>query len=378
MDARVRLLELIQLVYAGPGTQEGWQVFLHELCIATNGSAAHFISVSMPSPHATISLTINTDPAALRGYRDHWAAHDPWGHGLARRTIGCGNVVTGDELISHAQLKETAYYRDFSRSYDMVRCVIGTIEPGPDAVSVISINGTERRGPFGRKDKTLLEALVPHIRMALQLHRRLAAAEASADVLGGVIDHASHAVMFVDGCGKVTFMNRAAQTLLAARDGLVAENGELRAMRPADTRQLRRLVSRAAATAAGEQIDSGGAFAVDRPSGRHPLMVLVSPLSRRRSTMPNVEASGVMVVVTDPEHTEIPSAEMLCALLGLTMAEAKLTRLIARGVTLAEAAAQLGIGVQTVRTRTKAIFDKTGTHRQADLVRLVLNGTPRL
>jgi DNA-binding CsgD family transcriptional regulator len=44
--------------------------------------------------------------------------------------------------------------------------------------------------------------------------------------------------------------------------------------------------------------------------------------------------------------------------------------LIAGGRTVAEAAGALGIGVSTVRTHLLRIFDKTGTHRQADLVRM--------
>jgi DNA-binding CsgD family transcriptional regulator len=55
-----------------------------------------------------------------------------------------------------------------------------------------------------------------------------------------------------------------------------------------------------------------------------------------------------------------------------------LTRVLAEGATLDSAAARLGLRIGTVRTRLKTIFDKTGTHRQADLVRLVLLGSTHL
>jgi hypothetical protein len=85
------------------------------------------------------------------------------------RRASSGSVVIGDALISHAQLKKTAYNNDFGRPYDMVRAVIGTIEIGPHAVSVISINGTERRGPFATDDSGLLIALMPHLHSASPL-----------------------------------------------------------------------------------------------------------------------------------------------------------------------------------------------------------------
>jgi DNA-binding CsgD family transcriptional regulator len=41
-----------------------------------------------------------------------------------------------------------------------------------------------------------------------------------------------------------------------------------------------------------------------------------------------------------------------------------------------EAGERLGLRRETVRSRLKAIFEKTNTHRQGELVRLVLTGTP--
>jgi DNA-binding CsgD family transcriptional regulator len=41
------------------------------------------------------------------------------------------------------------------------------------------------------------------------------------------------------------------------------------------------------------------------------------------------------------------------------------------GAALAEAAEKLGVSVATVRTQLRSIFDKTHTHRQAELVILI-------
>ena len=73
----------------------------------------------------------------------------------------------------------------------------------------------------------------------------------------------------------------------------------------------------------------------------------------------------------------LPSEEILKLLFNLTPAEAKLTRLFAEGCGLTEAATRLGVTRETLRTRLKSIFEKTNTHRQAELVRLILNATPR-
>jgi DNA-binding CsgD family transcriptional regulator len=82
-----------------------------------------------------------------------------------------------------------------------------------------------------------------------------------------------------------------------------------------------------------------------------------------------------MVFATDPEDVVVLDEEVLRALFDLTPAEAKLTRLIGQGATLTEAGLRLNLRSETVRSRLKTIFEKTGAHRQAELVRLVIGAT---
>jgi DNA-binding CsgD family transcriptional regulator len=58
----------------------------------------------------------------------------------------------------------------------------------------------------------------------------------------------------------------------------------------------------------------------------------------------------------------------------LTPAEARLAALIVGGYSLHAAACRLHISSNTARTHMKRIYDKTETHRQADLIRLVASG----
>jgi DNA-binding CsgD family transcriptional regulator len=57
---------------------------------------------------------------------------------------------------------------------------------------------------------------------------------------------------------------------------------------------------------------------------------------------------------------------------GLTEAEARLADVLAAGEDLRAAALKLRITYGTARTRLAEIFQKTNTHRQAELVTLLL------
>ena len=64
--------------------------------------------------------------------------------------------------------------------------------------------------------------------------------------------------------------------------------------------------------------------------------------------------------------------EQLKQLFGLTGSEARLALAMSQGKTIAEAAAQLNLTVETARNYSKRIYAKTDTRGHADLVRILL------
>jgi PAS domain-containing protein len=212
MDQRDRLFDLLNVLYAAPGTEDGWLVFLDSVCAAIDATGASFISVN-PLGRANVAVSARTDPAALSEYAAHWGAVDPWGSSARLRDINPGEVVLGSGLIGWSALTRTEYYNGFGRRYDIVRSLVGVVERGPSATSVIALNGTERRGEFSEDDTRLLALLMPHVQRALQLHRRLLDSDARIGQVTAAMDASPHGVILVRANGMVTFMNRAAERL---------------------------------------------------------------------------------------------------------------------------------------------------------------------
>jgi DNA-binding CsgD family transcriptional regulator len=107
-----------------------------------------------------------------------------------------------------------------------------------------------------------------------------------------------------------------------------------------------------------------------RPSLLRPLTVVVSPLAASGSP----EGAAVILFVSDPEVRITPSERLLSSLYGLTAAEAALAARLLEGQEVSEAAQSLRIGLPTARTHLSRILAKTGTRRQAELLRLLLRG----
>lgn len=74
---------------------------------------------------------------------------------------------------------------------------------------------------------------------------------------------------------------------------------------------------------------------------------------------------------------EAPGIQQRAIGFGLTPAELRLIIPLSKGTGLKRAACELGISPNTAKSRLRSIFEKTGTHRQAELVSLLFTPVPR-
>jgi DNA-binding CsgD family transcriptional regulator len=104
------------------------------------------------------------------------------------------------------------------------------------------------------------------------------------------------------------------------------------------------------------------------------LSVLLAPARPQSQTLASSErCPAATVFVSDPQKQSQVSMEVLMDVYGLTRTEARLACELAHGARIDEAAATLAMGTGTARTHLKNILQKTDTHRQAELVRLILS-----
>lgn len=181
--------------------------------------------------------------------------------------------------------------------------------------------------------------------------------------------------LLVDGAANVLFANAAARAVLEAGDGLILKGGSLATSDGADT--LRRLIASCGSAVGPLRGPLGGELEVQRGLRRLPLRLTVMPV---RSKEPVTEtpwlglrAPTAIVTIEDPETARRQWAETLHERYGLTAAEAALAAEIVRGDGRAAAAQRRGISIATARSQLSSIFEKTGTSRQAELVRLLLD-----
>jgi DNA-binding CsgD family transcriptional regulator len=173
-----------------------------------------------------------------------------------------------------------------------------------------------------------------------------------------------------DMCAVVLATNGTAKKILNTGDALqISESGELRTTArnaPAIADALKRLEQ---AGGNGKPASGANAFLIPRKSGARPITALM-----RRIDAPPATGSSrqVLIMMLDGTLSVSATSSDLQQLYGFTPGETRLANLLMSGKSLADSCDELGVRLSTGCSHLRKIFKKTKTHRQGELVALLL------
>lgn len=184
-----------------------------------------------------------------------------------------------------------------------------------------------------------------------------------------LLDILSFGIVLVCGT-RIVFANRAAMAIHREDDGL-AVAAVLHTGSHLVDKAIRALLDEACAAAQAGR-DHLMSLSIPRPSRRRDFLLTVCALPGDPGQCD--DDARAVVFISDPERRPAMPGQVLSSLFGLTPTETEVARALAQGRRTDEIAADLGIAQTTVAFHLRNLFDKTGTHRQADLIVLLLTG----
>ena len=225
----------------------------------------------------------------------------------------------------------------------------------------------ESRSAVDDRDIELLRLLGPHFRRAVVISRLLESTSARAKTFSAVLEASPSGIVLVDEKLGIVHANAKAQAMLAAGDPIREHSGRL-ALRQEIVAQS---LEAAVASAVNDESNARNGLGIPaRWLDDIPAVLHVLPLERR-AVAATVTSSAVAAVFIAEAATPLRlPGDALALLYSLTPAETRVFELVVEGVPLGEVADRLGSAPTTVRTHLQRIFDKTGVHRQAELVGL--------
>ncbi len=358
---------VVSEIYASSINPENWVVALSDIgrLLDATGCA---ISVGEGTSRSVTTATVPSE--AYRSYIDYYRSIDYMLDAVERGPAGL--IRGGQPLV--ALKTHSEFEADFLRPFDMtdglfVRLTVGTTP------TTFLVAAPKRSEPFDTAERVkFMGALIPHVQQALRTHDKLAALADSAVELAGALEVVRHGVIIVAGEHLVINLNSAAERILRADDGLCMRSGRIAATTTRAEQELHSAIQNALA---GEPstVRTGQSLSCFRPSGKRPYVIHVLPSHRRNADEPPRQPMALVLII-DPEDEPEPAVALLRRLYRLTEAEAEVALHVMHGADLKQISEELSISYTTVRTHLQHVFDKTDTHRQAELVRLLLVLTP--
>lgn len=377
MYSERKIQELIPTIYDAAENCSLWPTVLSSIAKLLRSEVGTLYAHDLQNQAGRVAAVFGIDSAQQRAYEQYYAAKNIFFiHG--KHLLVSGAVCTADMMCPDRSIVlKSEFYNDFMVPLGMYEGMNGVIFEDQDWTGMIGVIRRKNRAPFREADVRSLKALIPHLERAFRFQNRLSKLGAQHAASGEALNRWSMGVILIDHNRNILLMNRSAESILRQCDGLTFAHGELRAARASQTAALQNSLLTAIRIYRGRLVSPSGLIRISRPSQKRPLEILVTPVGTNGPLFRGVNAAAIMFV-SDPEAADHSDQELLRHLYGLSAAEATTAALLVTGKSIRDIANELHVSRETPRMHLKRIFEKTGTRRQPELIRLLLRNPAHL
>jgi DNA-binding CsgD family transcriptional regulator len=353
LDLLPRLLEGL---LEGLGEEPLWATFLSRLRegLGADYTSIVFRPIPVGQPQSrVVHLFSGADwpPLIAAAYREGGYQDDP----LPYFALTEGRPYRLSELLTAGDPDHEDYRRRMLEPSGMN--VMRLVRIGAGGISAwLTVSRNE--GEFPPSADALIQALVPALRAAIAARIALERERTGAAVASEAIRRMNFGWITLDAEGRILDADSHGARLLEGGAMLLrGRGGRLTARDPQ--------VSREIAAAIRNPGERPRAIVLHREPW---LDMLLVPANLRQAAGP---APALVAYVHSDSWSSADRCEQLGELFDLIPCEARLALALSRGMSLAEAADELGLTVESARTYSKRIYAKTGARGQADLVRFI-------
>lgn len=371
--------ELVAALYQAAAGKIRWRAALDPLAAALGCWTVYLTGIDRPG--GSIAFLHQGGPAppqALLAYLNGYHSLDP---GLALlRAKPAGKWLHYHEYFDDSFVAGNRFYQEFLLPFG-ARHLSGVklFESSGKIVHFLAVRGLDAP-VWSDAELALLDRLKCHLMRAMQIDEHLQHTASRMNVAETLLEQFWQPVVLLDRNRAIVYRNRSAGQMLRAADCIVDRNGRIGCRHPSDHLEL---------GAALDMLDAEEHRATSLRKVRRRIVRLrratdngvMSVVAIAISAPASIGAAGgsplALLVFHDPTVVARPDPFILGEAFGLTPAESRVAVQLTQGRRAEDIAVANGVSIATVRSQIKALFHKTGTHRQADLVR-ILSSLPSL
>jgi len=270
-------------------------------------------------------------------------------------------AAASDDVLPSDQFRKHEFYEFIERVGDAESAAGIKLFESSSSFAALNLHYGRRQAPeYNITIPAFLNALAPHLSLAIQLNARLGELGEPTPTLETAVEQFHTPAFLVDHDGVLLEANPAAQDLLKVGQAVhLQDGGRLWIVEDAGRTKL------AAYMCAGGPPNRKSPNGAVRSSAWRMFEFNSAALDRRVAWMPS--AKKWILALYEPILAR-PSMVARAQQYGLTRQETKVAAAVVDGQRVDTIALTLGISSATVRQHLKSIFTKTGAHRQPELI----------
>jgi DNA-binding CsgD family transcriptional regulator len=364
--------DLIGLIYDAVTSRDGFFPFLKRFIEVFNGHSGSFAIFDTQSNSPLGYWVVNIPEHALEFYVEHVAPRDILVESaLSVFQQGNSRFVAGNlDIPNVKEMREATRVNEWLTSFGAWEAAGAIVFQDENYLNFFGIQRTKNQPEFTREELAIFDLFLPHLKRAVQLYTKMGALDLNNIPERSALNQVQQGILICDTTFRVVFKNSTADHVLATNNGLrLSSDGLLSFHGQEFSRQFVVHLSDAV-RASVDSADTDDKILRYR-NGSQNLTIVVSPLTAPADASGSHYRGGAMISLYDWVNRKTISAEKLQHFFGLSKAEARVAAQLAKGDSPIEIAEHLSRSRETVKSHLQAIYRKTGTSRQGELVSLL-------
>jgi DNA-binding CsgD family transcriptional regulator len=340
-----------------------------EGCGYIGGSVASLSSEETWRRTAHFYFAWGADPHYMRLYEEKYHKLNPAFPTVLFFAVEEPRSIVPD-CITREEYCRSRFGKEWLLPQGMIDGLFANLEKSPTACSTLVV---ARKLPDGFADDEMrrrFALVVPHIRRATLIGKIIDLKTVEAAAFADSLDTLASSMFLVDATGRIIHANASGHSMISEAAALRAPGGRLGAL---DAQADQALLDSFSAAARGDAVLAKKGIAVPlKARDEQRYMAHVLPLTSGSRRKAGASYAATATIFVRKAELDLPSPpEAVAKEFGLTPAELRVLFAIIEVGSVPQVSQVLGVSEATVKTHLRHLFEKTGTRRQAELVKLV-------
>lgn len=377
----------VEAIQAAALRPEAWTQAMQSIARLMRAPRALLFTPALAPQSGGFVMAHEVSEPFLIEWSNHYLVHDIWTQrAMEQGQIRDGNVAFGQELVPDTEFVQSIFYREFLSRQDIRKLCTGIVFAGQEhpnlPLTVCSVFRSNQCPDFEESDRGLHALIARHLSLAIGTMLRLRDTQFQLATSLQALDRLSNAILLLGQRGQVLFANREALALLAQSAGLSLRSGNpardgmgwLQADNTGTQGALDAAIRAALNNDPLHPTHFSQGLRIPRSSSADDLLMQIVPAMDMPPLWGTAQPCAMAFIIDPPRMPDLDAA-LLQRLYRISAAECRVAQALLHGQTLQEIAERLHLGENTVKSHLKQLFAKTGTHRQPQLIQLLLKLT---